>query len=631
MWGKLYDMIKINCSHCVSDDHDKCSDENCLCFSDNHGQREICSYCDKNNHENCVKPCKCDNIRHGVIIDERSDDEIQAEKDQLQRDHDKTRLENFLDHGMGNNPSVYTLTEMVKLFITVKNIVSIIDITKTLLEWCRRYRVDENEIDVAISTVFSDSDYIQQIKKTAYNLGQNQVEILLDKSQLMEAAEWIKGRFYIKKLELTGQMIFFNDKYYSSDAEILIRRKAREILVKSKNSDMTEVVKMIEDSCNIISWHDIESNIHRKCLLNGVYDIKSGVFSPKFSPDYIILTQIPHKFNESASYGDIDGVVSSIITDTKDKQSFYDFISLCLHPYNGIDIQFGGVGIQGTGKSQLCKLVEYVLGKDNCNGAKIQLLAKDMTSQKDAALKMVNIDQDVNTDSVKDIDVIKKWITQDSITARGIYEHSTTFRPMSRLMFMANDLFEIPNTDDANAIYSRTHIVRIDKTHRGQTTEVKRIMEKVSTPDQLEGLITYLCKNATWIYDQEKIHHPMHISTVKEVWNLYGNRIREFVTKYVVMGADERVESNQPYNRWLSFCIKKGWQSKNKKEFSKVFDEIVGTTPTKTRIDEVQCYAYLGFRIKEDKELANEETIKFKPNLPSPYSAAIGIYLEDNQ
>jgi phage/plasmid-associated DNA primase len=405
--------------------------------------------------------------------------------------------------------------------------------------------------------------------------------------------------------------LFYNDQYYEINAEALIRRNARSVVAKPKTTDISEVFKYIEDTCEIITWKDIEHSIHLKCLLNGIYNIKTGIFSSKFNPDFIILNQIPHNYNELAVFEKIDAKVKTLIPNDNSRQSYYDFLSTCLHPYTGVDFQFGCIGRTGTGKSQLGFLAEFVLGENNVKDATIHLLAKDQTTQKNVAFKMLNIDNDLSNESIQQIDVIKKWITQDKFTARGIYEQSSDFRPMSRLMFMANDLYEIANPDDADAIYDRTYIIRVDKKFRHEEYEIKNLMKKVAVEDQLEGFITYLLKNASWIYISESYHHKLPVSEVESIWNTFGNRIRMFANKWIEKGPSYRTEQSEPFNKWMSYCIHHDFKARTKKHFSDIFEEIIGNTPTKTRIDGNECYAYSGFRIRTDEEVASEETIPF--------------------
>ena len=569
--------------------HDKCSNDNCLCKNDKHGE----------------------SLKYGVIEDSRfaapKDEPLNFENGR----HDAERLEDLLDNGPGNNSPLFALVEVGKLFIYSKHMVSKFDLVKSLKEWCLKFRVEVGEVDVALDIIFGDMDVFDNVRCISNNLGRVKKNILFDRTQLIEAGEWLKGRYFIKRIEVTGDLLFYNDQFYETNAEALIRRNARSVIAKPKTTDISEVVKYIEDTCKVITWKDIEHSIHLKCLLNGIYDIKTGIFSSKFDPDYIILNQIPHNYNEIATFEKIEAKVKTLIPNDSSRQSYYDFLSTCLHPYTGVDFQFGCIGRTGTGKSQLGFLAEFVLGEKNVKDATIHLLAKDQTTQKNVAFKMLNIDGDLSNESIQQIDVIKKWITQDKFTARGIYEQSSDFRPMSRLMFMANDLYEIANPDDADAIYDRTYIIRVDKKFRHEETEIKNLMKKTATEDQLEGFITYLLKNASWVFLNESYHHKMPVSEVESIWNTFGNRIRVFVNKWIEKGPSYRTEQSEPFNKWMSYCIHHDFKARTKKHFSDIFEEIVGNTPTKTRIDGNECYAYSGFRIKTDEEIADEETRPF--------------------
>ena len=576
--------VMLNCKECMAGEHDRCSNEKCLCKNDNHG-------------------VKIPSLKDGVIVVE------QVENDNSK--YDQERLDDLLDNGLGNNSPDYMMPEIVKLLVTVKRIVSKISIKSVLKDLCIRkgYAPD---METWVETAWADSDMFSKLKQICFALGKNRDYVLFEQGQLIEVSWYLMGRYHIKRIELNGSMLFFNDRYYESNAEQLIRRNARGLLIKSKNGDMNEVVKMVEDSCKVITWKDIEQHVHLKCLLNGTYDIKSGLFEESFSPDNIILNLIPHNYDEMTNFNEINRIVSEIIPDKRDRQSYYDSLSIALHPYTGIDFQFGGIGPPGTGKSQLCELSILTLGDDNVSASPIHLVASDLTTQKDVAFKFLNIDMDMSNESVKNIDVLKRWITQDKFTARGIYEHNTTFRPMARMCFMANDLYEIANSDDADAIYERTHIIKIDQKFRGADTQIKNVVKKIASEDQLSGFITYLLKNATDIFNLQRIHHPINLNTVKEIWNIHGNRIREFFMNWCIKG-EFREDQNDVWNRWISFANIKNYQVKDKKKFHQIFDEVAGNTPTKTRIgngeESRQVYAYHGFRLLRDDEININENI----------------------
>lgn len=530
--------------------------------------------------------------------------------DKPKKDRDNWRLEKMLEDGRGELSEEIASYELVKLLINVKQIISKPNLRDELNDWCRQFGYKEVDIDKAIESVFERSDIFEEVKDIAFELGKKKIKIILDPNQFIEASYWILGRYNIKRIEVDGKLLFFNDYYYEEKGDELIRRETIKIMGESKKTNRVEVVEYIKDMCPLIKNKDIEDSVHLKCLLNGVYNIKTREFYNSFDPDVIILNQIPHNFDETKSFEKIDEKVSEIIIDKNDKQTFYDFLGICLHPYTGIDFQFGGVGRPGTGKSKICDLVVDVLGTDNVSESSIHLIAEDQTTQLDIAYKFCNIDRDVLPKDITHTDVIKKWITQDRFRARAIYEHSGDFRPTARWMFMSNDLYEIPNHDDAEAIYQRTYLAKMDHQFRNTDEEIKNVIKQVSTPEQLDGFITYLLKNASQIYEMQNIHHPTTSKIVSELWNQYGNRIHEFIRKWCVKGNTVRVEKSDVWDRWLGESLKKEQPAKGRNIFYKQFEEILGMTATKGRDGDILGYYYNGLRLKTEDEVARDEVVK---------------------
>ena len=519
-----------------------------------------------------------------------------------------TELDEIKESGEHDPES--TAFRIVEHLVLKNKVIEKDEIREHLNSWqrFRRYKWDLLQIKKIIDSVWNNKRIFNEIKQIAFEHGHNYNQLIFDKDQTIETAFWLMGRYNIKRVEITGDLIFFNGKRYEKDAEELIKRNARDCLIKSSNADMKEIIGLIQDKSPIIKSKDVEKFIHLCCLFNGVYNVKTGKYVETFNPDDIILDENPHSWNEDATFKGINQKVSEIIPNEHDRQSFYDFLSICYLQFNGIDFQFGGVGQPGTGKTQLCKLMELVLGSDNVSHAPIHLIAKDQTTQKDIAFKRLNIDPDLSPEDIKQVDVMKKWITQDPFTGRSIYSHSSTFRPIARLSFMANELYEIPNNDDSQAIYERTHLIKIDRKFRTTKDEIKNIFEKVATNEELDGFITYLLKNATKIYENQKIEYPIDVSIVSSIWNQHGNRIRNFIDKWIDKDPTFKTQKPDVWNKWLSIALKNKFPAKHKIKFYETFEEIIGISSLKIRLDkDVTIWGYQGLRIKSDEEVKKEE------------------------
>lgn len=524
---------------------------------------------------------------------------------------DIERLEKIKSKGLGDNSAEFVVPEMISLIISTKHIVSKDMIKQELVVWGRYFGVKENW-DKLIDSTWNDSEVFTMIKQICYKVGQRRNEILFAKNQLIELSFWLMGRYYIKRVELTGDLLFFNDEYYEKNAEALIRRHGRVSIIKSKSTDMNEIIKYIEDSCRIITSDDIESFVHLKCFLNGTFDIKKGEFVTTFSPQNIILNQIPRNYVKKGKFENIERIVSEIIPDKKDRQTYFDFGSNCLLPYSGIDFQLGLVGIPGTGKSKLAKLFRIAMGSANVKHAKIHSIAQDQTLQKDVAYCYLNIDEDMSSEDIR-TDTLKKWITQEEFTGRSIYAHESTFRPTTRLMFCANGLYEIPNPDDALAIYERTHIIKLTQKFRGTEKEVKNIWEPI-TDSEFDEFISYLIRNVSKIYKNQNIKYPQSSTQTESLWNEYGNYIRQFIEEWVEKDPNTKQQNGEIHTRWLQHCIDNGLSPKGRNQFYDKFNEIIGSSPVKFRNGDDLFYGYIGIKLKtldeQSEQTKIDQTIK---------------------
>ncbi|KFM22050.1 hypothetical protein AAA799B03_00388 [Marine Group I thaumarchaeote SCGC AAA799-B03] len=239
-----------------------------------------CQNCREEKHDNCERPdsCKCayyehsNNLLIGVRVSKNMDIPKHEPLEYENALRDSERLKEIIENGRENNSEDFTIRELTKLLILSDHKISIIDIKKIIETWCDKFGIIRIDIGDIITSTLQDPEIFTNVKDIALNLGQRKKEIVFDKSQLIEASHWLMGRFNIKRIELTGDLIFFNDQYYEKNAEALIRRNVRTCLIKSKNNDVNEIVKYIEDSCIIVKSSDIENFTHLKCLLNGVYD-----------------------------------------------------------------------------------------------------------------------------------------------------------------------------------------------------------------------------------------------------------------------------------------------------------------------------------------------------------------------
>jgi len=506
---------------------------------------------------------------------------------------------------------------IVSMCISVGFMVVKSDLRNRLESWSRKHGINpipkNSEIirscKYVVDSVFADSKKFKTVKQISFDLGLLQKPIVFDQDQLTEAGEWVKGRYHAKRIELTGDLIRFNERHYEGDSEEFIKRAVSECLIKHTENSVKEVYAYVKRTSQIISQKEIEKSIHLKCFLNGIYDIKSGVFTETFDHNNIILNLIPYNYVKKGNFKSISKRISEIIPDKKDRQTYYDFASVCALPYSGIDFQLGLVGIAGSGKSKLCQILKLIYGKDNVKHASIHDIAKDPTLRQDIAYKFLNIDEEQSDQDIKFIAVVKQWITQNDFSGRSIYAHESTYRPTTRLMFVTNGIYEIPNPDDALAMYERTHIIKLTQKFRKTPREIKNIWEKIEDESEFDEFVSYLMRNSTEIYKNQEIHYPQSTQLTETLWNEYGNNIHNFIEEWIIKDDTSRQQASDIWSKFLSDQLEKNKPPKGRNQFYAKFDEIIGSSSTKILNGDDSYYGYLGLHLRTIDEKTNQERI----------------------
>jgi len=460
-----------------------------------------------------------------------------------------------------------------------------------------------------IKSVFNNEDVISSLKELAREYGRLKERITVSKDQHMEAAIYLMERYHVRKHGLDGKLIYFNDIHYDRSSEAFLMREAMHMMIRTKKSDLKEVLNYIENDSQLITLFEMTQHTHIICLLNGTYNIKTGEFSTIFSPDYYIFDQIPYNYDNMKPFDTIKNFVNEMIPDEKDRQFYFDFGSTCFHPYNGIYFQLGLVGPPGTGKTQLCKLNSKLFNEDTMVfDPTIQAIADDATTRKDTALGRLIVDGDMHDTGIKTVSNLKREISQENFTDRSVYEHSGKYRPSSRIMFSANSLYEISNKDDASAIYDRTKLIKFNKKIRFTIQDKKEFVQNMIPNEEYDGYVTFLLHNASDIWDRQDTKYTLNPDEARDIWNETGNHVKQFYEKYIIRVVGSNVKAFDVRIAWDNFAIKKNIQkSLTSMEFYNMFEEVSGLEKMKVWKDQTMPWGYYGIRIKTEDEIRVEE------------------------
>ena len=537
---------------------------------------------------------------------ELEDNSIQLEKEQLlvpdTTDPDQVRL---------------SALENIHLMIKQMRIIDQNKIFKKLRDWNRQFKrakIDLSAKDIwkLIKNIFTDYETFDIVKEIAKEKGNENKEIRLAPGQHIEVAIWLMSRFHIKRMELDGAMIYFDDKCYSFKSEAFISQQINECLPFADTKTVREIFKYIERNAPRVASDVLEKYSHIKCLENGMYDIKEGKFYNTFNADFIVTNKIPYNFS---SNGDVDlKIIQDIINDKNEMSVFLDFLSICLYPDIGLYFMVIFLGGGGTGKKQLATFAKLLLGKDNVTNFSIHDIVNDKTNQIAAARSMLNIDEDMSESDIKEIVILLKWITRDPFSGRGIYSLPINFIPLSRLMANTNKLFDIPDEQHAEPLYDRTHTILLKKKFRKTDDEISDIIKKNYSEDKYSKLITMLLKNAHKLYKSQEVENRHTTAQEENIWNEFGNWLKQFVKTRTVKGSGIKVVAQDVWLAWNEFALLKDIPMGSRNKFYKKFEIEANVEMADLKIENNRMNGFNGIRLLTDEEITNIEQKSLKEN-----------------
>lgn len=501
-------------------------------------------------------------------------------------------------------------TEMVYHMIKQQKIIDKNKISEKLAEWNRQFVGDKiamngKEILMLINSIFLEYKIFDIVKKIARDKGIHKEKIRLAPDQYIETSEWMMARYHIKRMELDGALIYFDDKCYSFKSEEFIAQQINHCLPFAESKMVKQIFKYIERNAPRVASDVMEQYSHIKCLENGMYDIKEGKFYDTFNADFIVINKIPHNYvlNDNVNLK----IIEDIINDPKEMSVFMDFLSICLYPDIGIYFMVIFLGGGGTGKKQLSTFAKSLLGKDNVKNFTIHDIVSDMTNQIAAARAMLNIDEDMSEADVKEITVILKWITRDGFTGRSIYSQPVDFIPLSRLMANTNKLFDVPDDKHAEPLYDRTHTIQLKKKFRKTDEEISDIVKKTYKDEDYDKLITKLLDNAHVLYKSQNIEFRHSTQQEENIWNEFGNWLGQFVKRKMIKKSDSKVVAHDVWLAWSEFADLNNISISSPRKFYKKFEIVANVEMADIKVNDTRMNGFHGIRLLTDEEINNIE------------------------
>lgn len=424
--------------------------------------------------------------------------------------------------------------------------------------------------DRELETILRDESF----KKESFFKG---TKFLHDKFAL-----YLKNNHHIIRND--GNILIYKNGVYEYSFRDIERAMVKEI-PSLKNAQRKEVLNHLDLICD----EKESGSVNFIPFKNGILDIETGELIP-FSPDHVVTNKIPWNYNSSAYCELADQTLDKIAcNDPEIRAIVEEMIGSTFYRSNTLA---GGkcfilTGEGKNGKSTIVYVMNKILGLDNIAALDLKSLNERFSTVR-LYKKLANIGDDISEEFNADASTFKKVVTGDRIEAEEKGQPKFEFEPYCKLIFSANVIPRI--RDKTGAAQRRLLIVPFNAVFNDSDEGFDpKIKYKLVRQEAIEYFIRIGIEGLKRVLQNKRYTVSEKVQKELEEYAERNNPILSFIKD--CEDEDIQIENepvNKVYEKYQGFCIKNGYTSLAKNEFSKQMQRNLNLTTIRTRINKVQ-------------------------------------------
>jgi len=409
---------------------------------------------------------------------------------------------------------------------------------KKMREYLERFHKDELENICGKCPLYQIHDKISKIDKNkSYSKLQKEVMTSLALRDKDGATELIVKKIkednyiYTTRDDKSSEMWIYKEGIYVPQGKSFVREFCRDILIEAYTPQLVNnIISKIEADTFIDHNTFFGTNyIYEIPLLNGILNIESRELI-EYDPKKIFFNKIPIKYNPSEECPNILNHFKTILNTEEEVNVLLEIFGYLLLKEYKIEKAFMFVGFGRNGKSKTVELMKRFIGPENCSSLPLRALHEESFSLSELFGKMANLAADLSKTDLKETGVIKSLIGRDTIQAKRKYLRDLNFVNYAKMNFAANELPKIYDTTDG--FWTKWILLEfpykfVSKEIYDSLDEKERkvhkiididIIEKISTDEELSGLLNYALDGLDRILKQKDFSYSKSTAEVKDLW-----------------------------------------------------------------------------------------------------------------
>lgn len=388
-------------------------------------------------------------------------------------------------------------------------------------------------------------------------------------SEIMFNVFSVRHRVYVIRSDDKDEIWIYKNGIYVPEGITYIIEFCRKMLKSHYTTHLKnlllEKVKA-ENYVDAETFFDFHADVNLIPVQNGLLDINTKELLP-FNPEKIFFSKLPMNFNPVAKSVKILKFIEDICGDQSDVKTIIQFIGTCLLRDNRFEKMLMCIGGGRNGKTKLAELIKCFLGDKNVCGLQPSTFENPESFQTYLLHgKLVNMYMDISKSSFKNTSLLKSLSGRDTISVPRKYKTPLTFKNSCKFIFGANDL--PMSYDISSGFWQRWLLITLpytfwydhqieavpDNEKHKYKTRIDDIIEKITTADELEGLLNLALKGLDDVLGGNSYSYKYTSEEVQTLWVRESDSFAAFFMDCCEIKYDHRIKKQELKKAYSKYC-----------------------------------------------------------------------------
>lgn len=264
-------------------------------------------------------------------------------------------------------------------------------------------------------------------------------------------------------------------------------------------------------------------------LENGTFEVNSnGMTFREHRKQDFIKHQLPYKYNKEASAPRFMKYLNRVLPDKESQLVLQEFHGYIFTRHLKLHKALILYGTGANGKSVMYEITRALLGEENISTKSFgDLIDGDSGNANRASLqdKLLNFGSEIGSKKNMSLDIFKKLVSGEAITARQKYEKSIEIDGYCKFIFNAN---ELPDVKESTEAYYRRLLI-IPYNERILDDEQDPELERKIIDNELPGIFNWVLDGLESLLVRGKFSHCQASDDIIEDYKTLSNSLAIFL------------------------------------------------------------------------------------------------------